>query len=135
LKGKLRWGERGQALVLALIVLGFGSLMMGGLMTYLNASILAHGKAVDRTEAYYAADAGVEAIISDLLQDKDPEVGLYSWSGGAINGFTPSVTIVSIIDKDYDVTSTAGDVTINCKLCRKLWKGETFVTILSWETS
>ena len=139
-KVNIRRGQRGSALMLALIMITFGSLISTGLLSIVHASITSYETAKDRTNTYYAADAGIEAVVGDLLANNDPIVGSYTWSGNPINVKTPTITIDLIDDhspsyKDYTITSTVDSTSIKCQLRQERWPSQTFVTVISWHSS
>ena len=138
-----------------LIVTMFGALVIGGILGYVNVSMRVSAMSQDRVEAYYAADAGVELVLSDLADNGILDgiaviPGVYPWTGDSINGYS-SVTInVSETSgvpspppppdypsyDDYLIVSSAGDVTITCytRYCYGApWPLPDAVIILSWD--
>jgi hypothetical protein len=110
-------------MMLALIVLCFGSMVVSGLLGYVNASTLAHAKAVDRMEARYAADAGVECLAARILNGDIIGTGVDVYNGGSVNGLTPVVIVDSITlntpqsgINQYVLRSSAGGKTINATI-------------------
>ena len=93
-------GQKGSAMMLALSIMLFGSLSIGGLHTYLHAAITAQDKADDRMGAFYAADAAMEQLIADLLQGATPAEGQYPPGGwpqdNAVNGHMPSINLLDM---------------------------------------
>ena len=125
LKAKQRRKQKGASLILALIVLTLASLMVTGLLYYVNTSLRAHAKEVERMEARYAADAGVEWFAAQLLADEGPPMlQLYDdgahydpvddtadaippvdlWQrdnpGETVNGYTPVIMITDCLTLD-----------------------------------
>ncbi len=137
--------EKGQALALALIVMMFGALVMGAFFYYITATVKASAMTREMVNAYYAADAGVELALADLIQDGSLPLGSYEWTGERINGYEPTIYITDEIPSpapppqyvlrysDYLITSTAGGVTITCyaRWIESVWGN--FIQIVSWE--
>ena len=136
-----RQGERGAVMMVALIVMLFGGLVVGGILTYLDASTRDHVKARDRAEAHYAAEAGIYAVISDLVDNdsnNDPPEGdsSYTWTGDSVNGLIPVVDITHLVASvEYVITSSADGTTITCEIHKQIWMDEPVVDIISWRTS
>ena len=138
----LRKGQKGQALILALIMLVFGSLVVISLLAYLDASIRSQAKAEDRMEHYYSADAGVEFITAALLVRDDAlvtQLDVDLWSGDPVNGHTPTAMVTDIDEsnpgyKDYTVVASSGNTTITAVLRQYRWLTSTFVETRSWES-
>jgi len=158
-KVKPKQNQKGTALLMAILFLGVGSLGIGALFSYLNASFLSQAKAYDRTEGYYAAEAGIQLLTANLLQnsaldrydanDDTDETNLVNvpWNGDSVNGYggtgepTITITITYIADhsstgyKDYTVQSVASGTSINCELRQRAgWMGQTIVDVISSET-
>jgi len=53
---------------MALALLFIGSIVIGPLLAYLDISLGLTGKDVRDTDAYYAAEAGVDAVIADIIE-------------------------------------------------------------------
>ncbi len=88
-----RPGEAGFVLPLAIIALLFGSLLV---LPFLDFARLRFGDLEDLTleeEAYFAADAGIEAVLSDLRQGEDVLSPSYTAPVATVNGFTPSIAV------------------------------------------
>jgi len=60
--------ERGHILLMALALLFIGGIVIGPMLAYLDISLGLTGKDVRDTDAYYAAEAGVDAVMADLLK-------------------------------------------------------------------
>lgn len=152
IKAKQRRRQKGAVLVLALIVMALASLAVAGLLYYVNTSLIAHGKAVDRMEARYAADAGMDWFIAELTADSavtdrsdatgNGQEGDDIWPGGTVNGLTPTVTIDSIpvndaTSKTYQVTATTttGDATIEAEITQVIIGGSVAVGVVHWNTT
>ncbi|MEE8471059.1 MAG: pilus assembly PilX N-terminal domain-containing protein, partial [Dehalococcoidia bacterium] len=145
-KAKVMKDEKGQALAIAILIMVFGAMVTGALLGYLGTSVRAAGMTQEQVNAYYAADAGVEAVLADLVEDGVVVLGSYVL-GESINGYDPTIDITDVIPNpapdpqwvidwdDYIITSTAGGVSITCyaRYAESLWGN--FVTIISWETS
>jgi len=85
--------ERGQILILVLVVMVFGVLVVTPLLAYVDISLRLFHRSEHRAAAYYAADAGVERVIGDLFQSKNILAeGYYVTSNGPIKGYTFNAT-------------------------------------------
>jgi hypothetical protein len=85
--------EKGQILILVLVVMVFGVIVVTPLLAYVDISLRLFTRTHDRAAAYYAADAGVERVISDMYQRiniLDP--GYYVIPDGSIKGYTFNAT-------------------------------------------
>ena len=69
--------ERGYVLALSLVIMLFGSLVVGSLFTYIGASLKTRSIARDNLNAYYAAGSGIQLVIAKLIQAdyEDPGTG------------------------------------------------------------
>ncbi len=67
--------QRGYILPLSLVIMLFGSLVVGSLFTYIGASLKTRSIARDNLNAYYAAGAGVQLVIAKLIQADYEESG------------------------------------------------------------
>jgi hypothetical protein len=134
---KLRRGEKGQALIIVLILMLLGGLIIAPVLSYVGSGLII-GKDVHekRMAELYAADAGVEdglwylqdiERLKDLIQDVDPDyvppAGWDEWTladsddvwplppynlGDDINGKNVAVTIDYLAaDKTFKITSVA----------------------------
>ena len=100
--GKPLKDEKGQALPLALIALVLGALLVGSFLSYVSTNLLA-SRLVDRlVDDQYAADAGVEDAIWNLVYgdfaESLQEVGytlIYSPTE-SVNGLLSSVTVTRV---------------------------------------
>jgi len=109
--------EKGQMMILALILLVVGGLIMAPLLAYMSTGLIAGQVYESSTAELYAADAGVEDAFWQLKQ-QDPDIPttpeqapLTYTLGSAMNNKTVEVTIDMISGTDgagiYKVTSTA----------------------------
>jgi hypothetical protein len=93
---KFRGGEKGQALILALILMLLGGLIIAPLLAYMGTGIKV-GKEVheERMAELYAADAGIEDGVWNIMQPPGiPENG--TWTHNiTVNGKNVTVTISS----------------------------------------
>lgn len=140
--------EKGQALAVVVAIMVVGSLIMTASLAYLFASASASGSTRDQVDAYYVADAGVEAVLAELVENGDGAgtiAGNLTWTGGLLNGYEPTVEVVDrgLVDPlpqfayyahDYRITSTAGGTTVVCeaRYGESLWGN--FVEIIEWST-
>jgi len=64
--------QRGQILLIALMIMAVVAMVMAPLLSYIDSSVDLTGKSEDDLKAYYAAEAGVEAVLADLYKGHDP---------------------------------------------------------------
>jgi len=110
---RLIGGEKGQALVLALIILALGGLIIGPLLAYINTGLTAGGVYERKAGELYAADAGVEDAIWKIQNN----IGLCEGSPTTtynisdVNGKSVGVTITYVSNASetitYKITSIA----------------------------
>ena len=139
--------QKGAVLVLALLFMMLGGLLVGGLLSFVDVSIISHGRALDRIESKYTADAGIEWFTSDLLTDASldrydgDDVGIDLWPGGTLNQVTPQVQIEAInvinpgVTKEYTLTSNAGNATIIATLLQRDSAGTIEIEVSTWTIS
>jgi len=70
--GRRNQNQRGYILALSLVIMLFGALVVGSLLTFVSASINSWAIGRDNLNAYYAADAGIQAMVSKMLAAEDP---------------------------------------------------------------
>ena len=112
-------GERGQILVLVLMLMTLGTLVITPLLAYVNLSLRLNSRAEVRSQAYYAAEAGVDAVISDLFHGENllstaypPESSLLERNGDnlflkqAVNGYPVNITIAPPLNPPPLTTTT-----------------------------
>ena len=63
--------KKGQILILTIIVMAIGLIVISPLLAYLDSSYSQYLHELNRTTAYYAADAMMENILNDLYQGVD----------------------------------------------------------------
>ena len=63
--------QAGQIMALTLMITGVGALSTGAMLGIITTSARSSGSFHDNTESYYAAAAGIEIVIADLLEGKD----------------------------------------------------------------
>ena len=96
---RLSRDEKGQALVIALILLALGGLIAAPLLAYMNTGLTTGGIYERRTDELYAADAGVEDAVWKIQKQVDKVKGLtqchQSWSYDIsdVNGKSVDVTV------------------------------------------
>ncbi|MBA7600387.1 hypothetical protein ES703_07437 [subsurface metagenome] len=100
-------GERGQILLMVLAVMVLGSVIVGSLLAFLDISLRVTIRAEENLNSYYAAEAGMDAVIADLFQGEDlfaagypPDESLLQDDGsgnysleGSVHGYTVNITI------------------------------------------
>lgn len=87
--------ERGYLLPIVLMVLVLGTFLILPLLSFVSTSILTWEKSAQQELAYYAADAGIEAVLSDLRQGRDALAPSYSTPLVALNRYTATITIAA----------------------------------------
>ena len=113
-KGLIR-DEKGQAMVLALILLVIGGLVSAPLLSHMGTGIVTGEVYEVRTAELYAADAGVEDAMWNIQHEVPEVMGLshcypdWSYNMPDVNGRSVDVTItlVSNVTFTYRVVSTA----------------------------
>ena len=63
--------QAGQVMALTLMVTSVGALSAGAMLGIITTSSRSSGVFLDNTESYYAAAAGIEIVMADLLEGKD----------------------------------------------------------------
>jgi hypothetical protein len=108
--------EKGQALILALILLVIGGLIMAPLLAYMSTGVVAGGAYEKKADELYAADAGAEDAvwkIQDGTEVRPPscitDPTSWNYSISDVNGKSVAVTItyVSNVTHTYHIVSTA----------------------------
>lgn len=103
--------EKGQAMILVLVLLVLGSLIIAPLLGFMGTGLLAGQVFENRMAEFYAADAGVEDALWKLINDP-PSPYPYSYQVLDVNDLTVNVTIADIGASTYKITSIAGNTTI-----------------------
>jgi hypothetical protein len=105
---KLRRGEEGQALIIALILMLVGGLIIAPVLAYVGTG-LKIGKDVHekRMMELYAADAGVEDGIWKIKNDQVPDEADQPYTIADVNAKGVSVNIASVATRTYKITSVA----------------------------
>ena len=106
--------EKGQAMILVLILLVLGSLIIAPLLGFMSTGLLAGQMLEEKMGEIYTADAGVEdglwnLIYGGLLVDVGTPATLAPFT---MNDVTVNVTIENVGEETYKITSVAGDSTI-----------------------
>jgi hypothetical protein len=113
-KGLIR-GEKGKAMVMALILLVIGGLTATPLLAYMGSGLLAGEVYEKSTAELYAADAGVEDAVWNIQHEVPEVMGLtscypdWAYNMSDVNGRSVDITItlVSNVTFTYRVVSTA----------------------------
>ena len=130
-------GEKGQALVITLILVAFGTLVITPFLGNAGSNMIgsrAYGQAINEQ---YSGDAGVEHAIWDLAYDDladnltSPGDNVSYSLGEAINGIVPDITVVKTDNTTYEITSVADDETIRATI--EIVGGT--VNVLWWEVT
>jgi len=88
--------ERGQALVLTIILLLLGSLIIAPLLGFMSTGLIVGQVFEKKTEGLYAADAGVEDAIWKIMNDP-PASYPYSYPDPlTVNGMSVNITIDAV---------------------------------------
>jgi hypothetical protein len=112
---KLIRNEKGQALILALILLAVGGLILAPLLAYMRTGLTAGEVCEVKTNELYAADAGVEDAVWKIQHQVDEVQYLYCGGGNHtlsynitdVNGKSVAVTITYVDSLTYLVESIA----------------------------
>lgn len=90
-------GQQGQALPLAVILLAVAALVATPVLIYISSMLLGQLRAEDNTRALLAADAGLEAVLSDMVRGADPSQleAAYQVPSVTVNDFTPTIAIAT----------------------------------------
>jgi hypothetical protein len=107
--------EKGQALILALILLAVGGLILAPLLAYMRTGLTAGEVCEVKTNELYAADAGAEDAVwkiqnqVDQVEELSNSCGNHTWSYNItdVNGKSVAVTITYVNNTTYHVVSTA----------------------------
>lgn len=138
LRTKQRRRQKGLTIVLALIVMALASLVVTGLLYFVSTSLVSHAKNVEHTKARYAADAGVEWFVAEVMDD----FGAYteeaeSISVGTVNGFSVTIDITDYegdnSNRDYIIESKAGGVIVKAQVLAAEVGTVTSVAVHEWE--
>ena len=90
---RLARSQGGQALAMVVVLTGVGTMIIVPMLVLLQASFDSIGRALEDTESFYAADAAVGAVLSDLRQGEDALDGGYTLPTVDLNSFTPSLSV------------------------------------------
>jgi len=106
--------KKGYVLVMAIIIMVIGAVMIGALLSYLDTSLTLANRGEETATTYYAADAGVEEAVWNMLHN-----GSYTLPGDGeenlpleltINGKTVEAIVANplhMVRGIYKITSTA----------------------------
>lgn len=86
-------GEQGQALTLAVILLAVAALVASPVLIFISTMLLGQLRTEDNIRALLAADAGLEAVMADLVRGADAVTTTYSVPVVSLNEFTPTISI------------------------------------------
>jgi hypothetical protein len=87
--------ERGVILQIVLVLLAVGTVLVFPFLDFARLRFGDVTSALLETEAYYAADAGVEAVLADLRDGTDPLGPGYVPPAFSLNGFDVTVSVAS----------------------------------------
>jgi hypothetical protein len=117
--GKFRKDEKGQALILVLLLLLLGSIIITPLLSYMSTGLRTGQMYQRKTDELYAADAGVEDSIWQIkynhLNTLFPTYDVYDYTSiwtynlsEQVNEYNPDVTIENVwVPKDLPVPTQA----------------------------
>lgn len=128
--------EKGYALPIVMIVILVGALVVPPFLGHTSSSLIASRVYGQEINAEYAADAGIEQAIWNLVDGgiagslSDPGDAVSYNLPVAVNDLTPAITIYNASDDGYDyaITANAGGRTIKAAIDIN----DGVVTILSW---
>jgi hypothetical protein len=115
----MKKGERGQALVITLILVALGGVVITPFLSHVGTSLIGSQVYRESITRQYSGDAGVEHAIWDLtygdLATQLPSIGdsISYELGEMINGYIPDITVVRSGNLTYEITSQAGDETVS----------------------
>lgn len=108
---RIKSEEKGAVFLLALILLGVGSLILAPLLSYMSTGLMATKVFEDETKDFYAADAGVEDAIWRLINNgeglvdiTDPENPKYGLPTQDQGDHTRNYTIADVNDRSVTIT-------------------------------
>lgn len=87
--------DAGQALLLVLLAMVFGSLAVGSFLTLASASLRSSARNTDLLWARYAAEGGVNAVTKDLIQGINILTAGYTTPSFTLNNISPSIIITT----------------------------------------
>ena len=114
-----RKGQKGNILLWSLLIMACGSIVLGGLLGYLNTSLRLAQKSEENAHSYYAADSGIEDAYIFLMNDKDSthwtQENITKWvrDSYSMNGYSVNVRVEDRGENVYEIQSTASDETGN----------------------
>lgn len=101
---KLIREEKGQALIIALILLGLGGLLIAPLMAYMSTGLMAGQTYEQKMDEVYAADAGIEDVLYNIIT---PTAPVYAELQALAEGDSHSYTLTDPVNEEtVDVTAT-----------------------------
>jgi len=113
----MRWGmsdmargNKGQILLLALLVMFVGAIILAGLFQYLGSSLLLATKGEENAVNYYAADSGIEDALYGLRNNQEYEYKEYTlnYTNSTANN---RVVTVNLSNDPYDWGNSIGNTT------------------------
>lgn len=126
---KLVRDEKGQAMILVVLLLLVGALIITPLLGFMGTGLMAGQINETKMAEFYAADAGVENGLWELIiANLDvPEGTPATLTPFTMNALTVNTTIVKIVGEPvYRITATAGNSTIEVYLIRTMMSGGDF---------
>ena len=146
--------KKGQALILALVVMGVGLIAIVPLLNYVDNTYTIYISASTHSSAYYAADAMMEKIMNDMLTGQNvsqlnttyPTRYNNASANGWLNGYNvntsingtiayPPSTPTAGLDKDFTITTiaTKNHKTVVSLTAAIRWTSNTSIIIFSWQ--
>lgn len=93
--------ESGFALPLTIVLIMLGLTLAIPFVSFASERFVGIQEIAQDEEEYFAADAGIQAVLADLRQGTDPQTFGYSPPAVTLNGFTPVIAIVASPRVDY----------------------------------
>ncbi len=87
--------ERGQALSMAVILMIVATMVVSSVLIFTSTMLMGQRKSEDNVRALMAADAGIEAVMSDLIRGANPVTTTYPMPVVTANEYSPSITVTA----------------------------------------
>ena len=93
--------ENGFALPLTIVLIILGLTLAIPFVSFAGERFKGMRESAEDEEAYFAADAGIQAVLADLRQGVDALSFSYTVPAVTLNGFTPSISVAASPRVDY----------------------------------
>lgn len=77
------------------LVIALSTLLITPVISLVSGGFSSSRQTLEQEMAYYAADAGIEAVLSDLRQGKDPLSSSYVLPSVTVNGYTATISVTA----------------------------------------